>query len=366
MGQCIGRASPPVSPKEPPTLPPVAHSSAPPSPPPEEDTGESWFSFADFFASSPTRELCGFVFEREIGKGAMSHVYLAVDVEANCPVAVKVYNSAQLYRRVLGPEEPLFESVQREINLMNEIAHRYILQILSVITSDKTNSTLLVMPFARFGTLQSLLDSNSLTPSACAICFLQIAVAFKHLHSLNIVHRDLKPDNVLCFELDYFVVSDFGISIRLSGPDVKLNDTRGSPAFLAPEECSGSSYDAKAADVWAYGITLYRAVFGYFPFNLESAHGLAVLPTIIMVKDLLTNEDLVIPELPQGTHPTVVELIRATLQKDVAKRPTFEEIVAFEYFRDAWETDEKFEREEKEAFEMAENQQAEAGSARAD
>jgi serine/threonine protein kinase len=163
----------------------------------------------------------------------------------------------------------------------------------------------------------------------------------RYLHSENIVHRDLKPDNILCFEPDYFVVTDFSVSRKLDGPGVKLDDTRGSPAFLSPEECSGRAYDPKPADVWAFGISLFSAVFRLFPFNLDSAHGRALVATIIMVKELIEKEELVFPELPDGVDIAVLPLIRATLNKDVDERPTFEAVLKFDFFRDAWAVDER-------------------------
>jgi serine/threonine protein kinase len=311
---------------------PVVKPDVPSSAEEEEEEGPSYYSFPEFFASSPTRELSGMRFEREIGKGAMSRVYLAINESTNQPVAVKIYNNAHLYKPVLGPEEPLYEQVQREVNLMVNIDHPYILPIQDVIPSRKTNSTFLVLPFAEKGTLQSLLDSKSISASELPICFYQIAEAFRYLHEQNIVHRDLKPDNVLCYQSGWFVLSDFSVSTQLDPANPKLDDTKGSPAFLSPEECSGDPYDPKAADVWAFGVCIYRSVFGFFPFNIESAHGRAVVATIIRVKELLESEDLVIPELPEGVEETVIEVLKATMEKKVEKRPTFEEVVLFEYF----------------------------------
>jgi serine/threonine protein kinase len=293
-----------------------------PAPPAEEEEEEGplYYSFPEFFASSPTRQLGGMRFEREIGKGAMSRVYLAVNEATNQQVAVKIYNDSHLYKAVLGPEEPLYQQVQREVNLMGAISHPYILPIHDVIWSRPTNSTFLVLPFAERGTLQSLLDSKSIDPAEFPVCFYQIAEAFRYLHGHNIVHRDLKPDNILCYEPGWFVLSDFSVSSQLDPADPKRNDTKGSPAFLSPEECSGEPYDPKAADVWAFGVCMYRSVFGFFPFNIESAHGRAVVATIIMVKQLLETESLVIAELPEGIDPSVVEVLQATMEKEVERR----------------------------------------------
>ncbi len=41
------------------------------------------------------------------------------------------------------------------------------------------------------------------------------------------------------------------------GNDVELRKMAGSPAFLAPEICTGNTFWGKACDVWAAGVTLY-------------------------------------------------------------------------------------------------------------
>jgi hypothetical protein len=76
-----------------------------------------------------------------------------------------------------------------------------------------------------------------------------------------------------------------------------------------------------------------------FPFNLETAHGMAVTTTIIMVKELLEAEALVSPELPDGVNASVVDVMTATMEKDLAKRQPFDRIVQFGYFAPGRERD---------------------------
>jgi serine/threonine protein kinase len=288
----------------------------------------------------------GYRFIREIGKGAMSRVYLAVNEETDTRVAVKVYNNQQICRRTLGGDEPPSAAVEREVNIMSGVRHRYVLPLLDLLQDDETNSTILIFPFAGRGNLQALVDAKRIPPPALAVCFLQIAEAFRYLHSQNIVHRDFKPENVLCFSFEHFVLSDFSVSLRLESPNELIVDTKGSPAFLSPEGCSSNAHDPKAADVWAFGVSLYRCIFRRLPFNLDSARGRPLVTTMVMVSELVKSEPLVVPEVPEGVDAAVVPLIKATLTRDVQKRPTFEQVVRFGYFRDAWAVDEKQKAEE--------------------
>ena len=307
-----------------------------------------YYSFPDFFQSEESPTIYEYLFLKEIGKGAMSRVYLAQNQQNEELVAVKVYNNTQLKKQTLGSEETLFDSVQREINLMGMLNHRYILSILESIDSPNTNSTLMVMPFAGNGTVQTCLDKNLLDFRSISICFHQIAEALRYMHEQNMVHRDIKPDNMLCFSETYFVLSDFSVSTVLKSDDELLEDTKGSPAFLSPEECSGELCAAKPCDVWAYGVSLYSAVFGILPFNLAEGQGRTMANTILVVTEMLEKESLKFPkELPEGLDPLVVDLLKKILKKDPKERPTFEEIVKHEYFKEAWPIDQELLDEER-------------------
>jgi serine/threonine protein kinase len=305
-----------------------------------------YFSFAEYFASCDRPTIYEYLFIKEIGKGAMSRVYLAINEKTGEQCAVKIYSRANLMKQSLGMDESPLIAVMREIDLMMALEHRYIISIIEAIQSLKTNSLLVVMPWAS-GSLQAQIDGDGINPSDIPICFFQIGEGLRYLHSQNVVHRDIKPDNVLLFGDRFYVLSDFSVSCKLEDPDVKVDDTKGSPAFLSPEECSGNSYLAKPADVWAYGVVLYTTVFRKLPFNLDSAHGRPVANTIILVAELLQTAELTFPDdVPEGCDATVVDVIKWILQKDPEARPTFEEIVNHEFFAPGRELDKEFQRDE--------------------
>jgi serine/threonine protein kinase len=306
-------------------------------------------NFQEFFRSTDKPTVYEYQFVREIGTGAMSYVYLAQNTTNEEPFAIKVYNNTQLEKPTLGSEQPLIENVQHEIEIMGQYGHRFLLSMIEVMHNPKTNSMLMVFPFAGMGSLQGQIESKAIDQAHLAIAFHQIAEGLRHLHSHNVVHRDLKPDNVLCFTHEYFVLSDFSVSQVLDDPDVKLEDMKGSPAFLSPEEISGDPFYAKPADVWAYGIMVYNGVFRTLPFNLESVGDKPIGMTILTMMTLLETEPLTFPELTEDIDPLVVDLLKACLDKDYSKRPTFEEIVKSEYFKDAWPIDQAMIEEDERA-----------------
>ena len=62
----------------------------------EVEPGNTYYSFQDFFQSEENPSIYEYVFLKEIGKGAMSRVYLAKNEQNDELVAVKVYNNTQL------------------------------------------------------------------------------------------------------------------------------------------------------------------------------------------------------------------------------------------------------------------------------
>ena len=105
-------------------------------------------------------------------------------------------------------------------------------------------------------------------------CSAQIISALEELRSQDIVHRDLKPDNILVDETDgYLKLIDFGLSSesfenrQLASSSL---DKTGTLGYIAPEVLLGG-ITSFAVDYWALGCMIYEFLFGYPPFNRDTA-----------------------------------------------------------------------------------------------
>ena len=97
----------------------------------------------------------------------------------------------------------------------------------------------------------------------------QLLSAITYCHAKGIVHRDLKPENILIDSISEskkinIKVIDFGTAMFFS-PDIKLQETLGTPYYVAPEVLLGT-YTEKC-DIWSIGVILFVLLSGTAPFN---------------------------------------------------------------------------------------------------
>jgi serine/threonine protein phosphatase PrpC len=99
---------------------------------------------------------------------------------------------------------------------------------------------------------------------------IKLARAAAALHRLGIVHRDIKPDNVILESGGSLKLIDLGV-VRVPGmEDAPPEDIPGTPAYMAPEMFDGEAGN-EATDIYALGVTMFRAFTGEFPYGNPDA-----------------------------------------------------------------------------------------------
>ena len=218
------------------------------------------------------RALSGrYLVERELGRGGMATVWLATDLRAQRPVALKVLHPA--LAGAIGADR-----FTREVKLTATLHHPSIVPVLEtgIIASEDGDPPLpwYTMPFIEGESLRARLDRAGVLPLDDALRITgDVAGALEAAHAQGIVHRDIKPENVL-LQGDRVYVVDFGIAKALldTGGE-RLTSTGiaiGTPAYMSPEQASAEAVDARS-DQYSLATVLYEMLVGEPPFTGPTA-----------------------------------------------------------------------------------------------
>jgi len=268
--------------------------------------------------------------EREHGRGGMATVYLAEDLKHRRQVAIKVLNPE--LAAALGPDRFL-----REIEIAARLDHPHILplydsgkavgqersgavqggQTIDRPTGSSTGSSTdflyYVMPYVEGESLRERLDREKQLPLDDALLIArEVADALSYAHSRDVVHRDIKPENILLAG-GHARVADFGIARAITaaggGNLTETGMAVGTPAYMSPEQASGSRELDGRSDLYSLGCVLYEMLAGEPPFTGPTAESvvhqhLAVVPPSVTV-----------------LRPAVPAQVSAALARVLAKPP---------------------------------------------
>jgi len=202
-----------------------------------------------------------YVIERELGHGATATVYLAQDLKHPRKVALKVLN----------PELALAvrtERFVREIAIASRLTHPHILAMFD--SGAVAGLLYYVMPHMEGETLSDRLAREGPLPIGEALRIArEVADALDYAHRHGVIHRDIKPANIL-LSGDHAWVADFGIARAIAGDDARVTDTGvplGTPAYMSPEQASGSGELDGRTDIYSLGGVLYEMLTGAPPFS---------------------------------------------------------------------------------------------------
>ncbi len=201
---------------------------------------------------------------RELGRGGMGAVYLALDGQLGRNVALKI----PFFRE--DDEKEAVERFYREARAMAIVQHANLCPVFDVGQFEQWH--FLTMAFIDGQPLSNVLkDSNFLSVTQAATLMKTVATAVQKAHDVGVVHRDLKPANIMLNKDGDPIIMDFGLARRKSSGEVDLTQIGavfGSPAYMAPEQVEARHDEiGPATDVYALGVILYQMVTGQRPFQ---------------------------------------------------------------------------------------------------
>ncbi|MFT3840690.1 MAG: protein kinase [Myxococcaceae bacterium] len=171
--------------------------------------------------------------------------------------------------------------------------------------------------------LQRAKEQNKRVPvEVISRIFMDASTGLDYAHRLtdregrkvNLVHRDVSPDNLIISFSGQTKLVDFGVA-KAQMPSMmqatRFGVVKGKFGYIAPEYLRGEKIDGRA-DVFALGVSLYRALTGRRPFT--GANEAAI--TMSVLNDPPKNPLEHVPEL----NPALAAVVMMSLEKDPSVR----------------------------------------------
>lgn len=216
-------------------------------------------------SSQDDRALAHYRVGDPIGFGGMGMVYSAYDPRLDRRVALKV---------LWGDRGAHSERLHREARAMAKLAHPNVVPVFDVGTDR--GRVFVAMELVLGGTMRAWLASGLRPYTEVLALFRQAGNGLAAAHQAGLVHRDFKPENLLLRGDGTVLVTDFGLAHTVAPGELVPTQVRvergsvgtesaGTPAYMAPEQLRGEAVDSRA-DVYAFSVALWEAIFGQRPF----------------------------------------------------------------------------------------------------
>jgi len=244
----------------------------------------------------------GFEYQRLLGSGGYSDVFLYEQEMPRRPVAIKVLVADRLDDRTR-------RLVSDEANAMAAVStHPYIVTIFQA-DIGLTGNPYLVMEFYPRPNYSVRCRTEQLSVAEVLRAGIQVASAVETAHRAGIIHRDIKPANILTSEYGRPGLTDFGIA--------GLDDGSTDPAeglsvpWSPPEIITGDASGGVLSDVYSLGATIYSLLVGRSPYEVPGGAN----ATLDLLERIQRAE---LPPTGRGDVPAAMERL---LRHAMARRP---------------------------------------------
>jgi serine/threonine protein phosphatase PrpC len=208
----------------------------------------------------------GYRIVREVHGSSRSHIYLAVDVESDAQVIIKIPSLD------LRDDEAYLKRFMMEEWVARRISNAHVLK--PALQSRKRNYLYIVTEFVDGQTLtQWMIDNPKPDLETVRGITEQIAKGLRAFHRMEMLHQDLRPDNIMIDRTGTVKIIDFG-STRVAGvvevAPLARDDILGTAQYTAPEYFLGESGSSRS-DLFSLGVISYQMLTGKLPYGAQVA-----------------------------------------------------------------------------------------------
>ena len=236
-----------------------------------------------------------------IGQGAMGLVDRAYHAQLERTGAIKVMQA-------ISPDADTVARFRHEAQAIARMRHPNIVDVYDF--GEFEGTPYMIVEYVPGGSLAGRMAQGRLD-RATALKYLRgIAAGLDYAHAHGVVHRDVKPANVLLTAEDSPVLADFGLAKLLQGSSLRsmTGVTTGTPAYMAPEQVTGSKV-GPASDRYSLATIAYEMLTGVIPFEGEA------------LMELLYAQVHREPVPPSARHPELGPRVDAVIMRGLAKDP---------------------------------------------
>lgn len=273
-----------------------------------------------------------FSFEKVIGGGGFSVVYLGHNLKTDEKVIIKEYFPSKLSNR--NPDgsvqakdeksEKLYNMGRKlffqEAGILAALDHPNIVNVLALFHGNNTVYT--AMEFRRGVSLQAYIRKRhgQLPEALLRNIFKPILEALKSMHEMDLLHLDIKPGNIFLCDDGTPILLDFGAVHKLLRTEEARQFPVVSHGFSPIEQSNRSAKLGPYTDIYAIGATMRACIQGNAPVPAKERRKTPLNPAVEAFKNLPYSPELLklmdwAMALPPKHRPQTVDEYLLELEK---------------------------------------------------
>ena len=260
------------------------------------------------------QQICNYEVKELLTERAVSNLYLAHDIDADCPVFLEILHP------FIDNSSNLATQFQQRMESVAQLKHPNIAAVRDVGISP-SNLVYAAIEYVPGVSLAQKLAGEAFMVVEALHFVRQIAGALAVAHSAGIIHHNLRTDNIIVTADNKPVLIDLGIPSVANAPGPSTVDEPSDILdYTSPELLRGKKLTPQG-NVYSLGIILYELLVGHRPRLTNS-------PWDIFENTTLAKE-ITLEEARDGLHPETYQLVRDCLRRqEWARHESMEQMIA--------------------------------------